>query len=202
MYLLIVHVAVGKSALLMRFSENVFLQSYTSTIGIDFNSRMIRVDKAICKLEIWDTAGQERFSTITANYYRGAQGALLVYDVGLRSSFEHVQSWYDRCKQLGGSEIETVLVGNKSDLDATARQVSTEEGVAAGERLGIPFIETSALNGDNVEKSFVTMTSAIKKSVDKRGLTGIRDSNLEKAGEVTLAGSEKKRRIPRSCGCP
>ena len=73
--------AVGKSALLTRFSENVFLPSYTSTIGIDFNSRMIRVGRAICKLEIWDTAGQERFSTITANYYRGAQGALLVYDI-------------------------------------------------------------------------------------------------------------------------
>jgi GTPase SAR1 family protein len=72
---------VGKSALLTRFSENVFLPSYTSTIGIDFNSRMIRVGRAICKLEIWDTAGQERFSTITANYYRGAQGALLVYDI-------------------------------------------------------------------------------------------------------------------------
>jgi small GTP-binding protein len=73
--------AVGKSALLTRFSENVFLPSYTSTIGIDFNSRMIRVGRSICKLEIWDTAGQERFSTITANYYRGAQGALLVYDI-------------------------------------------------------------------------------------------------------------------------
>jgi hypothetical protein len=64
---------VGKSALLTRFSDNVFLPTFTSTIGIDFNSRMIRVDKAVCKLEIWDTAGQERFSTITANYYRGAQ---------------------------------------------------------------------------------------------------------------------------------
>lgn len=93
--LIIGDAAVGKSALLTRFSENVFLDSYTSTIGtlsflrfvysligIDFNSRMIRVGGSICKLEIWDTAGQERFSTITANYYRGAQGALLVYDIG------------------------------------------------------------------------------------------------------------------------
>lgn len=83
-------------ALLTRFSDNIFLQTYTTTIGIDFNSKMIRVDKAICKLEIWDTAGQERFSTITANYYRGAQGALLVYDVGNRESFTHIQNWYDR----------------------------------------------------------------------------------------------------------
>ena len=70
--------SVGKSSLLTRFSDNIFLQTYSTTIGIDFNTKMIRVDKSICKLEIWDTAGQERFSTITANYYRGAQGALLV----------------------------------------------------------------------------------------------------------------------------
>jgi len=92
--LIIGDAAVGKSALLTRFSENTFLTSYSSTIGIDFNSRMIRVDHSICKLEIWDTAGQERFSTITANYYRGAQGALLVYDVTRRDSFEQVQKWY------------------------------------------------------------------------------------------------------------
>lgn len=137
--LIIGDAAVGKSALLTRFSENVFLDSYTSTIGwllpsrfllillsigIDFNSRMIRVGGSICKLEIWDTAGQERFSTITANYYRGAQGALLVYDIGRRESFEHVKSWYERAKQLGGQDIEPVLIGNKSDLARSMVQVS------------------------------------------------------------------------------
>ncbi|CAE7620158.1 RAB8B, partial [Symbiodinium microadriaticum] len=149
--LIIGDAAVGKSALLTRFSENVFLHSYTSTIGIDFNSRMIRVGGSICKLEIWDTAGQERFSTITANYYRGAQGALLVYDIGRRESFEHVQAWYDRAKQLGGQDIEPVLIGNKIDLDPSVRQVSSEEGENLAMDLGIPFMETSALNGDNVE---------------------------------------------------
>jgi len=185
----------------MRFSENIFLQNYTSTIGIDFNSRMIRVEKAICKLEIWDTAGQERFSTITANYYRGAQGALLVYDVGLRTSFEHVKQWFDRVKQLGGSDIETVLVGNKSDL--AVRQVSREEGESLGAALGVPYVETSALSGSNVESSFVTMTAAIKRSVDRRGLTGIRESHLRNAADVTLATSEKRSsRLYDSCsGC-
>jgi len=204
--------AVGKSALLTRFSENMFLQNYQSTIGIDFNSRLIRVDRAICKLEIWDTAGQERFSTITASYYRGAQGALLVYDVGLRSSFEHVQTWFDRAKQLGGSDLETVLIGNKSDLDVAGeagvstsgtRQVSTEEGAALAQKLGIPFVETSALNGTNVEPAFVAMTSAIKRSVDSRGLTGVRDTNLKKAGGVTLAGGERRPQLQDRCGrCP
>jgi small GTP-binding protein len=101
--------AVGKSALLSRFSENTFLESYTSTIGIDFNSRMIRVDKAVCKLEIWDTAGQERFSTITANYYRGAQGALLVYDITLKQSFDNVQNWFDRVRAFAVFLLDNIM---------------------------------------------------------------------------------------------
>lgn len=152
--LIIGDAAVGKSALLTRFSENVFLDSYTSTIGdrqsvdhslahcllgIDFNSRMIRVGGSICKLEIWDTAGQERFSTITANYYRGAQGALLVYDiggvlllrsltpVGRRESFDRVRAWYDRAKQLGGQDIEPVLIGNKSDINRSLVEVARSD---------------------------------------------------------------------------
>lgn len=190
---------VGKSALLTRFSDNVFIPTFTSTIGIDFNSRMIRVDKAVCKLEIWDTAGQERFSTITANYYRGAQGALLVYDVDSKSSFEHVRQWYDRAKMLGGSDLECLLVGNKIDL--ANRQVSFEEGSELAQELGVSFIETSALSGSNVEQAFVTMTAAIKASVDRRNLTGIKDDNLKAAGGVSLATGERKMSALQKCGC-
>ena len=189
---------VGKSAILTRFSEKTFLSSYTATIGIDFNSRMIRVDRSICKLEIWDTAGQERFSTITANYYRGAQGALLVYDIASKDSFEHVKNWYDRAKQLGGEDLVCILVGNKNDLPEESRQVSSTEGQLLADELGIPFLETSALNGTNVEAGFVKMTADIKASVDRRGLNGIKSNNLKKAGNVSLASSEQKR---NTCGC-
>jgi len=78
----------------------MFTSEGIATIGIDFNSRQIKVDESICKLELWDTAGQERFSTITANYYRNAQGALLVYDVGVRASFDAVKKWLDRAVQV------------------------------------------------------------------------------------------------------
>ena len=191
--------SVGKSALLTRFSDNVFLQSYTTTIGIDFNSKMIRVDKAICKLEIWDTAGQERFSTITANYYRGAQGALLVYDVGNRESFEKIQAWYDRAKQLGGENMETVMIGNKNDLSDDERQVTTLEGEQMASSFGIHFLETSALTGNNVEKAFVTMTGTIKKSVTARGLIGVQASSVRKAGGVALAKGESKITMKERC---
>jgi len=196
--LIIGDASVGKSALLTRFSENTFLPSYTTTIGIDFNSRMIRVDGAICKLEIWDTAGQERFSTITANYYRGAQGALLVYDVSSKDSFENVRKWYDRAKQLGGQDLECVLVGNKTDILITDRQVTTEEGQERGKEMGIPFVETSALNGSNVETAFVTMTSNIKKSIDRRGLSGVK-ANPSKTGGVKVNRNDKKEGIRDKC---
>jgi Ras-related protein Rab-1A len=191
---------VGKSAILTRFSENLFLDSYTTTIGIDFNSKMIRVDRAVCKLEVWDTAGQERFSTITANYYRGAQGALLVYDISRRDSFERVKVWYDRARQLGGQDLECVLVGNKADLPDSARTVSSAEGAAMAKEMGdIPFVETSALSGSNVEAAFVTMTANIKKSVDRRGLTGVRSGNLQKAGGVSLASGDRKMKFSERC---
>jgi small GTP-binding protein len=196
----ILYSAVGKSALLTRFAENTFLPNYTCTIGIDFNSRMIRVDKAICKLEIWDTAGQERFSTITANYYRSAQGALLVYDVGSRSSFEHVKNWYDRAKQLGGEDIEPILIGNKNDISSDERVISFEEGQSLAAELAIPFMETSALNGTNVETAFVEMTSRIKKSVDRKGLIGIKGANM-KSGAVALADKDRERSLGERCGC-
>jgi Ras-related protein Rab-1A len=197
--LIIGDAAVGKSSILTRFSENVFMKNYASTVGIDFNSRMIRVDQSICKLEIWDTAGQERFSTITASYYRGAQGCVLVYDVSSRDSFEHVSKWYDRARQLGGEDLITILVGNKIDLPDHERQVTTQEGELYARELNIPFLETSALSGSNVESVFVTMTRDIKKLVDSRGLSGIKGKNLKQAGGVTLANREQGGRS--SCGC-
>lgn len=168
---------------------------------MDFNSRMIRVDKSICKLEIWDTAGQERFSTITANYYRSAQGALLVYDISSRVSFEHVKSWYDRAKQLGGEDIEPILIGNKNDIPECERVISMEEGKALAQELGIPFMETSALNGTNIEPAFVEMTIRIKKSVDRRGVSGIKSTNLKSSGTVAIAGGDREYTVRERCGC-
>jgi len=198
--LIIGDASVGKSALLTRFSENTFLPSYTTTIGIDFNSRMIRVDGAICKLEIWDTAGQERFSTITANYYRGAQGALLVYDVSEKDSFENVRKWYDRAIQLGGQDLECVLVGNKNDIPINDRLITFEEGEKRSKEMNIPFVETSALNGTNVENAFVTMTSNIKKSIDRRGLSGVNlKTNPSKTGGVKVNRTDKKKLLQGKC---
>jgi GTPase SAR1 family protein len=132
---------------------------------------------------------------------RGAQGALLVYDVTRRDSYEHVQKWYDRAKQLGGEYLETVLVGNKTDLPQHERQVSMQEGEALAQELNIPFVETSAFNGSNVEHAFVRMTQCIKASLDKRGLTGVKQGNLTLTGGVQLASKERGMSLNDKCGC-
>ena len=203
--------AVGKSALLARFTQNVFLDEdcATTTVGIDYSSSMIMVDKAVCRLEMWDTAGQERFATMTANYYRGAQGALIVYDVSSRESFERAQVWFDRAKDLGGKDICPILVGNKIDLATSAtgdllntgdagngrsgRQVSREEGHDFAAALGIPFVETSAKDGSNVEEAFVALTRAIKRSLEARGLVGLAHENMNTTGGVSLSKGEHRR---------
>lgn len=123
-----------------------------------------------------------------------------MYDVTRKDSFEHARNWYDRAIQLGGENLETVLIGNKTDLPIDQREVSTEEGEMLANELGIPFIETSALNGSNVESAFVCMAKNIKKSLDQRGLTGVKDDNLKKTGGVQLASGEKKSLL-HGCRC-
>jgi len=182
----------------MRYCHGEFPENATPTIGASFLQRRVAVDGTEISLQIWDTAGQERFSTITANYYRGAQGALLVYDVSVKESFDNVRKWYDRAIQLGGQDLECVLVGNKNDVPITDRQVSTEEGQARAKEVGIPFVETSALNGSNVETAFVTMTSNIKKSIDRRGLSGVK-ANPSKTGGVKVNRTDKKLGLKDKC---
>lgn len=119
----------------------------------------------------------------------------------MKESLNHVQSWFDRAKQLGGQELETILIGNKSDLDVFERQVTWEEGDEVAAALGIPFLETSALSGSNVEAAFVAMTSAIKESVDRRGLSGVKTGKLQQAAGVTLARGDRQMSMREKCGC-
>ena len=197
--LIIGDAGVGKSSVLTRFVENAFSSETTATIGIDFNSRHIVVDGSVCKLEIWDTAGQERFSTMTASYYRNAQGALLVYDVGRYESFANVKKWLERARLLGGEHIEAILVGNKSDLTSAARQVSHEQGQQLATELGLPFVEASAKQGSCVDMVFTHMAQNIKKSVDRRGLAGIASSSLEKSGSIVVADRDSKKSVSQKC---
>ncbi|VDO05308.1 unnamed protein product [Rodentolepis nana] len=161
--LLIGDSGVGKSCLLLRFSDDTFSDTYISTIGVDFKIRTLELDGKIIKLQIWDTAGQERFRTITSSYYRGAQGIIIVYDVTDMDSFTHLKNWKSEIDLYANTNVLRLLVGNKCDL-SSARAVSFEDGQNYADSLNIPFLETSAKSAVNVHQAFVKMATQIKES--------------------------------------
>jgi Ras-related protein Rab-8A len=112
---------VGKSCLLLRYSDDSFTSSFITTIGIDFKIKSIAIGESKVKLQIWDTAGQERFRTITTAYYRGAMGILLVYDVSDESSFANVRNWMRQIEQNAAENVNRILIGNKADIDPSER---------------------------------------------------------------------------------
>jgi len=143
---------VGKSAIMLRFTEDRFTEDLMSTIGLDFKMKMIEIDNKTVNIQIWDTAGQEKFKTITKTYYRGASGYIIVYDVTNRNSFDHVSTWVDEINDHGNNDMIKILVGNKCDLDG--RTVTIEEGKELARKLDMPFFEASALTGANVTQIF------------------------------------------------
>ncbi|MBA0822922.1 hypothetical protein Goarm_019686, partial [Gossypium armourianum] len=160
---------VGKSNLLSRFTKNEFNLESKSTIGVEFATRSIRVDDKVVKAQIWDTAGQERYRAITSAYYRGAVGALLVYDVTRHITFENVERWLKELRDHTDSNIVIMLVGNKADL-RHLRAVSTEEAKAFAEREKTYFMETSALESLNVENAFTEVLTQIYHVVSRKAL--------------------------------
>ncbi|KAJ6767974.1 hypothetical protein OIU74_021779 [Salix koriyanagi] len=158
---------VGKSCLLLRFSDGSFTTSFITTIGIDFKIRTIELDGKRIKLQIWDTAGQERFRTITTAYYRGAMGILLVYDVTDESSFNNIRNWIRNIEQHASDNVNKILVGNKADMDESKRAVPTSKGQALADEYGIKFFETSAKTNLNVEEVFFSIARDIKQRVSE-----------------------------------
>merc|ERR1712184_115762 len=176
-YIIIGDTGVGKSCLLLQFTDKRFRQQHDLTIGVEFGARTIQINEKNIKLQIWDTAGQESFKSITRSYYRGAAGALLVYDITRRDTFTHLTRWLEEVKQNGNPDMSIMLIGNKSDLDAR-RQVSTEEGERFAREHGLIFMETSAKTAYNVEESFLQTSTMIYDNIDK----GVYDLSSDKSG--------------------
>ncbi|KAJ6558610.1 ras family-domain-containing protein [Mycena vulgaris] len=160
---------VGKSNLLSRFTRNEFNLESKSTIGVEFATRSIDVDGKTVKAQIWDTAGQERYRAITSAYYRGAVGALLVYDIAKHATYVNVTRWLKELRDHADSNIVIMLVGNKSDLKHL-RAVPTDEAKAFSTENGLSFIETSALDASNVEGAFQTILTDIYRIVSSKSL--------------------------------
>jgi len=194
---------VGKSNILTRFTKNEFNLESKTTIGVEFATKTMSAEGKVIKAQIWDTAGQERYRAITSAYYRGAVGALLMYDITKYQTFANVEKWFEELRNNAESNIVVMLVGNKSDLKPL-RAVSQEEATAFAEKHGIAFIETSALDSSNVELAFHKVITEIYQNLSKRAAAG--DGGSGKVlgdGDVIRIEKEKRDDLEKkkSGGC-
>ncbi|KAL8152259.1 hypothetical protein V2J09_010019 [Rumex salicifolius] len=212
-YIIIGDTGVGKSCLLLQFTDKRFQPVHDLTIGVEFGARMITIDNKPIKLQIWDTAGQESFRSITRSYYRGAAGALLVYDITRqtfpfrdslieetrRETFNHLASWLEDATKHANANMTIMLVGNKSDL-AHRRAVSTEEGEQFAKEHGLIFMECSAKTAQNVEEAFIKTAATIYKKIQDGVFDISNESHGIKVGYGGIPGASSGRDASTSQG--
>lgn len=185
--------SVGKSSIVSRFTDNVFDNTYVSTIGVDFRLKLIICKNYFTKLQIWDTSGQERFRAITSSYYRGAHGIILTYDITNRTSFNDLTYWIEEFKKYNNGEtVPTVLIGNKVDLIAR-RTVSKLEAEKYAAENGFFYIESSAKNNTNIVNVFELLAEQILEKISKNNIT---ENDL-----LLINLNKKSKRIPNNCKC-
>ena len=176
---------VGKSCFLMRYSDNVFVENYMATIGLDYKLKYIQLDSGkMIKVQLWDTAGQDRYRTIAKNYYKGSHGILLLYDITKLSSFENIREWIKDIREEVYEKAIIFLIGNKIDK-TEERKISTEQGEALAKEFNLPFFEASAKSGENVDEIFKALYQKISEVY----------IDFQKGkGEKLTTGNRKKRK--------
>ena len=152
---------VGKSCFLMRYSDNVFVENYITTIGLDYKLKSVKLDSGkTIKVQLWDTAGQDKYRTIAKNYFKGSHGILLLYDVTKQSSFQNIRDWIQDIREEVSQKAIIFLIGNKIDL-VDKRKISKEKGKELAEEYKLPFFEASAKSGENVDEVFKALYKKI-----------------------------------------
>nr|XP_002748751.2 ras-related protein Rab-37 isoform X3 [Callithrix jacchus] len=153
---------VGKTCFLIQFKDGAFLSgTFIATVGIDFRNKLVTVDGMRVKLQIWDTAGQERFRSVTHAYYRDAQALLLLYDITNKASFDNIRAWLTEIHEYAQRDVVIMLLGNKADM-SSERVIRSEDGETLAREYGVPFLETSAKTGMNVELAFLAIAKELK----------------------------------------
>ncbi|UKJ88520.2 small GTPase [Theileria orientalis] len=192
---------VGKSNLLDRFVKGNFKLDSKSTIGVEFATKNVTLKNGkTAKAQIWDTAGQERYRAITSAYYRGARGAIVVYDIASKQSFYNVSRWLTELNEYGDPNMIIALVGNKSDL-THLREVSSEDGERYAHSNNLMFFETSCLNNENIDTAFTELLSSICENHEKFGdpAQGEQTNQIPKA-VVSLSKQKRlKKKLSKCC---
>jgi small GTP-binding protein len=155
---------VGKTCLLLRYVRNIYDPETQSTLGVEFMTKIIETEKNRIQLQLWDTAGQELFRSVTRGYYRGSAGAFLVFDITNHDTFEHVGRWLHDVKEVARSDVVTILLGNKVDLEAQ-RDVTREEAEEFARANKMKYFETSAKTGGQIAEAIQSIVGVIEKFV-------------------------------------
>jgi Ras-related protein Rab-11A len=167
---------VGKTNLINRFAANQFNINSKSTIGVEFVYKTLKINNDIIKVEIWDTAGQERYKAITSAYYKGAKGAIIVYDITSEESFNNIEMWIQEVKAKALNNLQIMIIGNKSDL-SKYRKVSLDKGVEKAKILDVHFFEASALDQTNVNEAFKCLIKEMYYDSKNKSRTNNNDSD-------------------------
>ena len=187
--------AVGKTNIMSKYLRGQFQENSKATVGVEFGSKLFKIDNHNIKAQIWDTAGQEKYKAITGAYYKGSKGAFVVYDITRKETFDATDRWINDLKISSDPKINIILIGNKSDLE-DKRDVLKEQGEEKAKSFGCAFLETSALNGDNIDKGFEMMISDIFKKFKEESLEEDDLGIIEKGEDINLnktkANNEKK----------
>lgn len=181
---------VGKTNLLLRWAHGSFNKESIPTIGVEFATKTIEIDGKLAKVQIWDTAGQERYRAITSAYYRGAVGALLVYDVASISTFNNVTRWLEEIRENSEEDMVCILIGNKSDLEEQ-RTVPTEEGISFSKKEKIMFMETSAKHDIHIDEAFETLVKEIVSNISKTSIKSQDSITASKPSGILLTANEE-----------
>ena len=175
--------SVGKTCFLMRYTDNTFQDIHMSTIGLDYKLKNVQLENGkMVKIQVWDTAGQDRFRSITKNYYKGAHGIILIYDVTEQKSFDNVKNWMAQIKEEVSERVSIVLVGNKID-DEDNRKISTEQGESMAKDYEIMFFECSAKTGQNIDEIFNNLVKKVVENFSKSSDSGQKLKNKKKKGK-------------------
>ena len=154
---------VGKTCVLLKYTDKIFQETHMMTIGLDYRLKVMQLQSGKeVKLQIWDTAGQDRFRSITKNYYKGSHGIILIYDVTNLQTFENVKNWVSQIREEAANNVVIYIAANKIDMEAE-RKVSQKEGESLAQELGFPFMETSAKSGININETIEDLVERIDK---------------------------------------
>ncbi len=187
---------VGKTNLINRFASDKFDTNSKATIGVEFVYKTLKINKEVIKVEVWDTAGQERYRAITSSYYKGAKGAIIVYDITNEDSFNNVESWMNEVTKKGKTDMQFLLVGNKKDL-INDRKVTEQKGIDKAKELNMNLFEASALEKTNVNEAFNYLVKEIYLNIRKG--KNINTNNDEKIGQGGIALNTNKKKRKKCC---